>query len=100
MPLQNSDGIRLKERNLVFNKELKEKDKQEKINNIDLAKFDGLVGPYEIQEEKKLIILSFINLIPLIDLEYNTLKGIDILLKYIMMIKKSSITEKKILKSK
>jgi len=81
IPLQNSDGIRLKERNLVFNPDLEGKDKEEKINDIKLANFEDLVGTYEIQEENKLVVLSFINLIPLVDLEYNTLKGIRYFVK-------------------
>jgi hypothetical protein len=72
-PSQNNSGIRLKERHLIFNPNLNN-NSNENDNNFpsDIFKDFNLKGTYEIQEEKRLLLVSYISFIHYIDLNYNT----------------------------
>jgi hypothetical protein len=79
---QNNSGVRLKERRLIFNSSLN-CNSNENDNNfpLDIFKDFDLKGTYEIQEEKKLVIVSYINFIPYIDLNYNTFPQVRYFIK-------------------
>jgi hypothetical protein len=79
---QNNSGIRLKERRLVFNPNLN-CNSNENNNNfpLDIFKDFDLKGTYEIQEEKRLVVVSYINFIPYIDLNYNTFPQVRYFIK-------------------